>query len=306
MGRRKSQTDEKKMIDGLLVIDKPAGLTSHDVVQRVRRWAKQRRVGHLGTLDPLATGVLPIALGEATKLSQLLTLGEKGYHGTIRLGVETATYDGEGEVTARSDGPWPDRETVDKALERFRGEIMQTPPPYSAVKLGGEAAYRLARRGEEVELEPRPVTFQRLDLVSYDPPDLEIEVACSAGTYLRSLAHDLGGELGTFGHLARLVRTRSGPFTLEQAIPLDDLDQLDQSRLIPMAAATGLPTYEVDARTARRVGRGVQLGRHEVRGAPPEGTVQIVHQGRLVALAEAMRGVSQLRTLRVFLEGTGA
>jgi len=306
MGRRKSQTDEKKMIDGLLVIDKPAGLTSHDVVQRVRRWAKQRRVGHLGTLDPLATGVLPIALGEATKLSQLLTLGEKGYHGTIRLGVETATYDGEGEVTASSDGPWPDRETVDKALERFRGEIMQTPPPYSAVKRGGEAAYRLARRGEAVELEPRPVTFHRLDLISYDPPDLEIEVACSAGTYLRSLAHDLGGELGTFGHLSRLVRTRSGPFTLEQAVPLDDLDELDESRLIPMAAATGLPTYEVDARTARRVGRGVQLGRHEVRGAPPEGTVQLVHQGRLVALAEALRGVSQLRTLRVFLEGTGA
>ncbi len=294
------------MIDGLLVIDKPAGLTSHDVVQRVRRWAKQRRVGHLGTLDPLATGVLPLALGEATKLSRLLTLGEKGYRGSIRFGIATATYDREGEVTGRSDGPWPDRETLDKALERFRGEILQTPPRYSAVKRGGEAAYRLARRGVAVELDPRPVTFHRLELVAYDPPDLEIEVSCSAGTYLRSLAHDLGAELGTFGHLSSLVRTKSGPFTLEQATPLDELDELDFSRLIPMAAATGLPSYEVDARIARRVGRGVQLGRHEVRGAPLEGVVQIVHQGRMVALAEALRGVSQLRTLRVFLEGTKA
>ena len=304
MGRR--QKSEKRVIDGLLVIDKPAGLTSHDVVQRVRRWAKQRRVGHLGTLDPLATGVLPIALGEATKLSQLLTLGEKGYRGTIRLGVETTTYDREGEVIGSFDGPWPDRETVDKALERFRGEILQTPPPYSAVKRGGEAAYRLARRGEEVKLEPRPVTFHRVELLGYEPPDLEIEVACSAGTYLRSLAHDLGAELGTFGHLWCLIRTRSGPFTLEQAIPLDQLDLLDESRLIPMAAATGLPSYEVDARTARRVGRGIQLGRHEVRGAPLEGVIQIVHEGRLAALLEAFRGVSELRTLRVFLEGTKA
>jgi len=275
-------------------------------VQRVRRWAKQRRVGHLGTLDPLATGVLPLALGEATKLSQLLTLGRKVYRGEITLGVETTTYDREGEVTAEMPGPWPARDAVEKALEPYRGEIEQVPPPYSALKRGGEPAYKRARRGEEVVLEPRPVTIYRLEVLAYEPPCIEVEVECSAGTYLRSLAHDLGGELGTFGHLSRLVRTRSGPFTLEQAIPLDDLDQLDESRLIPMAAATGLPTYEVDARTARRVGRGVQLGRHEVRGAPPEGTVQIVHQGRLVALAEAMRGVSQLRTLRVFLEGTGA
>ena len=289
------------MIDGLLVIDKPEGLTSHDVVQRVRRWAKQRRVGHLGTLDPLATGVLPLALGEATKLSRLLTHGQKGYRGTIRLGVETTTYDREGDITASSDGPWPDEETVGKCLDRFRGEIEQVPPPFSAVKRGGEAAYRLARRGELVELEPRPVTFHRIDLLRYDPPDLEIDVLCSAGTYLRSLAHDLGGELGTFGHLSALVRTRSGPFTLDQALPLDELSH---DRLIPMAAATALPSFEVDARTALRVGRGVQLGRHEVKGAPRGGMLQLVHKGRLVALIEALEGLPQLRTLRVFLEGT--
>ena len=291
-------------IDGLLVIDKPSGVTSHDVVQRVRRWAGQRRVGHLGTLDPLATGVLPVALGEATKLSQLLTLGMKGYRGVIRLGIETTTYDPEGEVVASSDGPWPDVETVEKGLDRFRGEIEQVPPPYSAVKRDGEAAYRRARRGEDVVLEPRPVTFYELTMLRYDPPDLEVEVLCSAGTYLRSLAHDLGGELGTFGHLACLVRTGSGPFTLEQAVSLEALDELDQSRLIPMAAATGLPSFEVDARTARRVGRGVQMGRHDVKGAPADGTLQLVQRGKLVALLEASRGLPQLRTIRVFLEGT--
>jgi tRNA pseudouridine55 synthase len=292
------------VIDGFLVIDKPSGLTSHDVVQRVRRWAKQRRVGHLGTLDPLATGVLPIALGEATKLSQLLTHGEKGYRGKIRLGIETATYDREGEVIEERSGPWPTSEQVAKALDAFQGEIDQVPPPYSAVKRGGQAAYLRARRGEEVELEPRRVTIRRLEVVAYEPPFVSIEVDCSSGTYLRSIAHDLGRQLGTLGTLWELVRTRSGPFRLEAAIPLAALDELGTERVIPMAAATGLPTFPVDARTSRRVASGVQLGRHEVRGAPPEGVVQLVRDGRLVALVEAHKGLPELRTLRVFLEGS--
>jgi len=292
------------VIDGFLVIDKPSGLTSHDVVQHVRRWAKQRRVGHLGTLDPLATGVLPIALGEATKLSQLLTLGDKGYRGQIRLGIETATYDREGEVVEERPGPWPTREQITKALDGFRGEIEQVPPPYSAVKRGGQAAYRRARRGEEVALEPRRVTIHRLEVVGYEPPLVTVEVDCSSGTYLRSIAHDLGRQLGTLGTLWALVRTRSGPFRLDAAIPLSALDQLGAERVIPMAAATGLPTFPVDARTSRRVASGVQLGRHEVRGAPPEGIVQLVRGGRMVALVEAHKGLPELRTLRVFLEGT--
>ena len=295
------------MIDGLLVIDKPEGLTSHDVVQRVRRWVGQRRVGHLGTLDPLATGVLPLALGEATKLSQLLTHGRKSYRGVIQLGVETRTYDREGETIATTTGPWPDAEALKDALKQFQGEIQQVPPPYSAVKLDGEAAYRRARRGETVELEPRKVTLYRVEMLRYDAPELEIEVECSAGTYLRSLAHDLGQDLKTGGHLTALCRTQSGPFFLRQALALDDLDGLDAKdpqELIPMAAATGLPTFEVDARTARRVGQGAQLGRHEVRGVPAEGLIQLVHQGRLAALLQATPGVPQLRTNRVFLEGT--
>ncbi len=292
------------MIDGVLVIDKPVGLTSHDVVQRIRRWAGQRRVGHLGTLDPLATGVLPLALGEATKLSKLLTHGEKVYRGRVRLGVETTTYDREGEVVGTRDAPWPGREEVSKALERFQGEIQQVPPPYSAVKSGGEAAYRRARRGETVELEPRTVTIHELRVLDYEPPDVHLEVRCSAGTYLRALAHDLGALLDTGGTLWELCRTRSGPFDLERAIPLDELEQGAEAALVPLREATGLPSYEVDARTADRVAHGVQLGRHEVRGAPPRGLLQLVRGERLVALLEAEPGIPELRTVRVFLQGT--
>jgi tRNA pseudouridine55 synthase len=291
------------VIDGFLVIDKPAGVTSHDVVQYVRRWAKQRRVGHLGTLDPLATGVLPIALGEATKLSQLLTHGEKSYRGKLRLGIETTTYDREGEITREVAGPWPDEPALEQASRRS-GEIDQVPP--SAVKTGGEAAYRKARRGEEVVLEPRRVTIRRLEVVAYEPPFVTIEVDCSSGTYLRSMAHDLGRALGVGAHLWELCRTRSGPFTTVQGVPLDELDALGHERVIPMIAATGLPTFEVDARTARRVANGVQLGRNEVKGSPTEGILQLVHAGSLVALVEAQRGIPELRTLRVFLEAPPA
>ena len=294
------------MIDGVLVIDKPEGLTSHDVVDRVRDWAGQRRVGHLGTLDPLATGVLPIALGEATKLSRLLTLGRKIYVGRIRLGVETATYDREGEVLRDASGPWPEREEVEKALERFRGEIEQVPPSYSAVKRGGQTSYRRARRGEAVELEPRKVTIHELVPTDYKPPLVSLEVTCSAGTYLRSLARDLGLLLGTGATLWDLHRTRSGPFTIDQAVRLEDLDRFGPERVIPLAAATGLPTYEINEGIAQRVSQGVQLGRHQVRGALHEGMLQLVHKGRLVALVEAEPGLPELRTVRVFLEWTKA
>lgn len=292
------------MINGLLVIDKPPGITSHGVVQRVRHWAQQRRVGHLGTLDPLATGVLPVALGEATKLSQLLTHGRKVYRGRIRLGIETTTYDREGEVVRACEGPWPEEVALEQALQDFRGEIDQVPPPFSARKLDGQKAYRLARRGLPVKLEPSRVTIEELELEEYAPPFLSIRVECTAGTYLRSLAHDLGRKLGTGAHLWELCRTRSGPFEFGAAVPLDELDSLEPDRVIPMVAATGLASFEVDLRVARRVACGVQLGRHEVRGVPLRGVVQLVRGGRLVALVEAQQGLPALRTVRVFLEGT--
>ena len=270
------------MIDGFLVIDKPAGLTSHDVVQRVRRIAKQRRVGHLGTLDPLATGVLPIALGEATKLSQLLTHGAKCYRGKLQLGVETTTYDREGEVVARSDGPWPTRAVLEKSLAEFQGEIDQVPPPYSAVKQDGQAAYRRARRGEEVRLEPRRVTISRIELMSYSRPSSRSRSTAARAPICARMAHDLGAGLGTGAHLYELCRTRSGPFTLDQAVTLEALEALGpdaESRVTPMLAATGLPTFEIDARVARRVRNGVQLGRQELKGVPSEGVLQLAHAG---------------------------
>jgi len=292
------------VINGFLVIDKPEGISSHGVVQQVRRWAGQRRVGHLGTLDPLALGVLPLALGEATKLSRLLTHGKKSYRGRIRLGIATDTYDREGEVIARCEGPWPSEEELEKGLETFRGAIRQIPPPFSARKSGGQKAYHLARRGEPVELPASDVTIERLKLLDYSPPFFAFEVDCSAGTYVRSIAHDLGRLVGTGAHLWELRRTRSGPFHLEQAFPLDGLDALRPEQVIPMVAATGLSSYEVDARIARRVAFGVQLGRNELRGAPVRGLLQLVRKGRLVALLEAEPGLPELRTVRVFLEGT--
>jgi tRNA pseudouridine55 synthase len=294
------------VIDGVLVINKPEGVTSHDVVVQVRGWAQQRRVGHLGTLDPLATGVLPIALGEGTKLSQLLTLGKKGYAGRVRLGTETTTYDREGEVVQEFSGPWPDKAEVEKALDSFRGELEQVPPPFSAVKRGGQASYRRARRGETVELEPRKVTVYDLQVTGYEPPFVSLEVLCSAGTYLRSLAHDLGEMLSIGGTLWDLCRTRSGPFTLEGAIPLSELERTEPGRVIPMAEATGLPSCDVNVRTARNVSQGVQLGRNDVPGVVSRGVVQLVHKGKLVALVEAVPGIPILRTVRVFLEWTDA
>ena len=291
-------------MDGVLVIDKPVGMTSHDVVQRVRRWAGQRRVGHLGTLDPLATGVLPLALGEASKLSRLLTLGRKTYRGRIRLGIETDTYDREGRVVSEHSGPWPEREKVDSALGAFRGEIQQVPPPYSAIKTGGEAAYRLARKGIPVELEPRAVSVYKLELLDYSPPFLELVVECSAGTYLRSIAHDLGVFLGIGAHLWELCRTRSGPFEIERATRLEDLPELGEQPLIPMVEATGLPTCAVEIGVARRVAQGVQLSRREVPDAPRDGLFQLVREGAMVALLEAAGGLPLFRTVRVFLEGT--
>lgn len=297
------------MIDGIVVINKPSGMTSHDVVQRIRRLAKQRRVGHMGTLDPLATGVLPIALGEGTKLSRFLTHGNKAYRGSIRLGLETSTYDLEGEVLARAEPPWPTLAQVEKSLDGFRGEISQVPPRYSAIKQGGEAAYRRARRGEIVELPARLITIYRLSMERYDPPFVELEVECSAGTYLRSLAHDLGRDLGTGGCLWELCRTASGPFAVEGAIPLAEIEAsgtLESARVIPICAATGLPTIEVTPETARSVSHGVRLMRRGLRGVPREGLLQLVSKGRMVALMEAERGIPELRTVRVFLEGTAS
>jgi len=206
--------------DGILILDKPAGLTSHDAVNRVRRATQIRQVGHAGTLDPLATGVLVVCLGQATRISEYLLGHDKAYRATIRLGLETNTYDADGEILATRD-VHVDRAAVERALAQFVGAIEQVPPMYSAIKRDGQKLYELARQGIEIEREARAVVIRSIELCEYQPPDATIDVRCSAGTYIRSIAHDLGAALGTGGHLIRLTRTAAGPFVIDQAITLE-------------------------------------------------------------------------------------
>jgi tRNA pseudouridine55 synthase len=208
---------------GLLTIDKPAGLTSHDVVNRVRRATRIRQVGHAGTLDPMATGVLVVCLGQATRVSEYLLGHDKTYRATIRLGVETNTYDADGEIVATHEVA-VDRADVERTLAQFAGEIQQVPPMYSAIKREGQKLYELARQGIAIEREARSVVVRSIELLDYHAPDVTIDVRCSAGTYIRSIAHDLGAALGVGGHLIELRRTAAGPFTIDQALPLDAIE----------------------------------------------------------------------------------
>jgi tRNA pseudouridine55 synthase len=204
---------------GLLILHKPGGLTSHDVVNRVRRATHIKQVGHAGTLDPMATGVLVVCVGQATRISEYLSGHDKAYRATIRLGVETNTYDADGEVVA-THAVQIERAEIERALHSFVGAIQQIPPMYSALKRAGQKLYDLARQGIEVERAARAVTVYTINLLDYQAPDVTISVQCSAGTYLRSSAHDLGAALGTGAHLIALTRTASGQFTEQQAIDL--------------------------------------------------------------------------------------
>jgi tRNA pseudouridine55 synthase len=214
-------------MNGFLVVDKPAGMTSHDVVNAVRRMAGTRRVGHAGTLDPAATGVLVLALGAATRLVQFIDGSDKTYRATLRLGETTTTYDADGDVVERRPVT-VSKADIEAVLADFRGAIDQIPPMYSAVKVQGRKLYKLARQGKEIERASRPVTIHRLDVLEWTLPDLTIEVVCSAGTYIRSLAHDLGQTLGCGAHLIALTRTAAGEFRLEDAYPLEALRALAQ------------------------------------------------------------------------------
>jgi tRNA pseudouridine55 synthase len=245
---------------GLIVIDKPVGPTSHDVVSRVRRLAGLRRVGHAGTLDPLASGVLLVCVGRTTRLVEYLVGLDKVYETTIRLGQTTTTYDAEGEVTAERPVSLSEAEIV-AALDGFRGIIRQRVPPYSAVKQGGQPLYKRARRGEALELPQREVTIHALELLAYEPPLLSLRVACSSGTYIRSLAHDLGEALGCGGHVTALRRTAVGRFTLAEAEALDALtpESFAARLLLPEAAVAHLPRLEVGESDAMRLSLGQRL-----------------------------------------------
>ncbi|GAP63283.1 tRNA pseudouridine55 synthase [Ardenticatena maritima] len=275
-------------MDGILIVDKPAGMTSHDVVARVRKLARQRKIGHAGTLDPLATGVLVLGLGKATRLLEYLTGHDKRYLAAVMLGQTTTTYDAEGEVVRTYEGEWPSREAVEAALERFRGEIEQRPPLFSAIKQGGERLYEKARRGENVDVPPRRVIIHELHLLRYAPPLLELDVRCSKGTYIRSLAHDLGEALGTGAFLAALRRTASGPFTIEQAHTLPEIEAAARERrldelLLPLGAGLEtLPAVRLSPEEARRLAQGQFIRAH----TPLDGMVRALLGDELVALVQ--------------------
>jgi tRNA pseudouridine55 synthase len=256
------------MPDGFLILNKPLTWTSFDVVARVRRITGERRIGHAGTLDPLATGVLPLALGRATRFVEYLSDARKAYDAWVHLGVSTTTYDREGEITYTADPALvPDLARITAALAGFRGPQEQLPPMHSAVKQGGKRLYELARAGQEVERRPRPITIYRLDVVEYTPPQLRLAVECSKGTYIRTLAHDLGTALGCGAHLAALVRTRHGPFTLAEALALPALEVAVAAgawtqHLQPVDRALAhLPALTLTADEVRRVRQGQGLDR---------------------------------------------
>jgi tRNA pseudouridine55 synthase len=249
-------------VDGVIVVDKPEGLTSHDVVNRMRRLAKTRKVGHLGTLDPLATGVLPLVLDRATRLAQFFSSGEKAYDARLQFGWATDTYDREGSPVSDPVAPNFTRGDLEAALTRFRGTVLQTPPPFSAKKVAGTPAYRLARKRIAVELPPVEVQVFALDLVEFDGTHARICVRCSAGTYVRGIAHDVGRALGCGAFLTALRRTASGEFTERQARTLEELEELaragalDQA-LIPAASVLPeIPSATVDALTAGEIRHG--------------------------------------------------
>ena len=211
--------------DGILVVNKPKQITSMDVVRAVKRVTRVKRVGHAGTLDPIATGVLPVCLGQATRFMDYLVEGGKTYHGEITLGASTTTYDAQGEVTAEADYSGVTQADVEALLPRFMGAIMQQPPMYSAVKHEGKRLYELARAGMEIERAEREVDVYGLWLRKWDPPRVELEVHCGKGFYMRSLAHDLGEALGCHGMLSALTRSRVGPFSLDDAVAIEQFEE---------------------------------------------------------------------------------
>jgi tRNA pseudouridine55 synthase len=286
-------------MDGLIVVDKPAGPTSHDVVARVRRVLGERRIGHTGTLDPNASGVLPLVVGRATRLAKFLSGEQKRYEAIVRLGVSTDTYDGEGKQTgSRWTGLLPSRAEIEEALTGFRGTFLQQPPAYSAKKIDGERAYRTARAGSTVMPAPAAVTVDRLEILDVGGDEVTLLVACSAGFYVRSLAHDIGQRLGTGAHLSALRRIASGGLTIEDAIPLEYVERSREDALealVPMDAM--LPHFQAVVLTDEGLLRAVH-GRN-ISGAEvasgsltTTGPMRLVDQlGQLVGIGETT-GVS--------------
>ncbi|MFF6905262.1 tRNA pseudouridine(55) synthase TruB [Streptomyces sp. NPDC012389] len=290
--------------DGLVIVDKPSGFTSHDVVAKMRGIARTRRVGHAGTLDPMATGVLVLGVQRATKLLGHLALTEKEYLGTIRLGQDTVTDDAEGEITSSTDASGVTREAIDAGVAALTGAIMQVPSKVSAIKIDGKRSYARVRGGEEFEIPARPVTVSSFNVydvreaVAEDGTpvvDLVVSVVCSSGTYIRALARDLGAGLGVGGHLTALRRTRVGPYGLDAARTLDQHQEELTVMPVADAAASAFPRWDVDEKRAKLLLNGVRL---DMPAYPPGPVAVFGPDGAFLVLVEEEKG--KAKSLAVF------
>jgi tRNA pseudouridine55 synthase len=306
--QRQGDKPRRRDVNGWVVLDKGVGMTSTQAVAVVKRALNAKKAGHAGTLDPLASGILPIALGEATKTVPFIMDGRKAYVFTVTWGVETDTDDAEGRVVGRTD-IMPERAAVEALLPRFTGEIMQIPPQYSAIKIQGERAYDLAREGETVELQPRPVEIDRLSLIHHGEGKSIFEAECGKGTYVRALARDLGRALGCLGHITALRRTRVGPFGEEAALEVADIEALSEAAAGPgpldlagivlpvQVALNELDSVAVTREAANRLMRGQPVILRG-RDAPTEGQLFATLNGLLVAVGHVENG--ELVPHRVF------
>jgi tRNA pseudouridine55 synthase len=294
-------------MDGIFNINKPTGMTSHDVVAIIRKHLKQKRVGHAGTLDPLASGVLPICVGQATRVAEYLSEGGKEYQADIKFGIATDTYDAEGTITSTASTANLTLNMIEETLEQFRGPQMQYPPRYSAIKIQGQPAYKRARAGEAVVLEPRPIVIYSLEIRDWIPPRLTLAIECSKGTYIRSLAHDLGMQLGCFAYLEALVRTRSGPFTLSDSIALEQLaDAVETNSIQHYAypldkALEQYPAFKLDAETVERIKHGNTFNNP---AANNSGLARVYDtNGAFIAIAEWNEEQQAWQSKKVFASG---
>ncbi|MGB5085336.1 MAG: tRNA pseudouridine(55) synthase TruB [Methylocystis silviterrae] len=290
---------DRVVVDGWVALDKPVGLTSTQAVSRLKRIYNAQKAGHAGTLDPLASGILPVAFGEATKTVPFVQDGEKAYRFTVLWGVETDTDDSDGRAM-RESAVRPERAAIEALLPQFVGEIMQTPPQFSAIKIAGERAYDIAREGELVDLKPRAVRIRSLTLIDASRDDATFVMECGKGAYVRAVARDLGRILGCFGHVTALRRTRVGPFLEEDAYTLDEIETQNMAAEALLSVEAGLaelPCVVVDRDTAARLRRG---GSVILRGrdAPHEGIVYAACGGVPVAFGEIVQGA--LAPARVF------
>lgn len=282
---------------GFLNVYKPKGITSHDVVSALRRITKVKQIGHTGTLDPFAEGVLPICIGKATRLIEYLD-DDKAYTGTIQLGSSTTTYDLEGEEVNFSDKKVTLNE-IEAALDKFRGEIEQLPPIYSAIKVNGKKLYEYAREGKEVKIEPRGVNISNLRILNFYPEtrQVELHIECSKGTYIRSIANDLGEELGTYGHLVKLVRVKAGMFEVNNAVSLEHIQTKEDVEKLLIAPLTKLNymTYELNKNELVKVSNGTAI--MPSKELPENSLILLTSQERLIAAAKMTKGL--LKCLKV-------